>query len=156
MQEHQIVKTVKRIRVELDKYFTVMGKMEKSREISIAITSTQNAKMWLGQVLKTLDQPNPYPDSKDATNSKIAPTADVYDGDVDTVLNGLNHIQQVKVMRQRLTASYEEMERIERESKLSEKLTKIGFHSLAKSWEYIVEANMWLGMELGRINNKTK
>ena len=32
--------------------------------------------MWLGMDLKRLNEPNPYPDSYDVSNAKIAPTAD--------------------------------------------------------------------------------
>ena len=32
--------------------------------------------MWLGMDLKRLNEPNPYPDSYNPENAKIAPTAD--------------------------------------------------------------------------------
>ena len=53
-----------------------------SRERSICITKLQEAVMWLGLDLKAINeenpgaQENPYPNSKDPSNTKIEPTAD--------------------------------------------------------------------------------
>lgn len=57
-------------------------KRRQSREKSLAITKLQEAVMWLGMDLKRLNEenpgtsPNPYPNSKDPSNTKIEPTAD--------------------------------------------------------------------------------
>jgi hypothetical protein len=54
----------------------------RSRERSIAITKLQEAVMWLGMDLKAINEEspgsceNPYPNSKDPSNTKIEPTAD--------------------------------------------------------------------------------
>ena len=53
----------------------------KSRERSLAITKLQEAVMWLGMDLKAINDEsggaeNPYPNSKDPSNTKIDPTAD--------------------------------------------------------------------------------
>lgn len=54
----------------------------KSRERSLAITKLQEAVMWLGMDLKAINEEspgsceNPYPNSKDPSNTKIEPTAD--------------------------------------------------------------------------------
>jgi len=53
-----------------------------SRERSICITKLQEAIMWLGMDLKSINeewpgiQENPYPHSKDPSNLVIEPTAD--------------------------------------------------------------------------------
>jgi len=36
----------------------------------------QESIMWLGMNLKRLNEPNPYPESYNPNNTKIAPTAD--------------------------------------------------------------------------------
>jgi len=152
----EIVKRIKKYRVELDKAFSVMGLMTGSREISIAITSAQNSKMWLGQVLKRLNEENPYPDSKNASNTKIAPTADVWDGNVEDELVGIGHIQKIKQLRKELSDIADEIEKDEIESQFSGNMDTNSFHCLTTSWNYMTEATMWLGMELGRINKKNK
>lgn len=54
----------------------------RSRERSLAITKLQEAVMWLGMDLKSINEQspgaceNPYPHSKDPSNTKIDPTAD--------------------------------------------------------------------------------
>jgi hypothetical protein len=53
-----------------------------SRERSLAITKLQEAVMWLGMDLKAINDEtpgaieNPYPNSKDPSNTKIDATAD--------------------------------------------------------------------------------
>jgi len=47
-----------------------------SRERNICITKIQEGVMWLGMDLKALYEPNPYPNSKDPSNTIIEPTAD--------------------------------------------------------------------------------
>lgn len=48
-----------------------------SRERALAITKFQEGVMWLGMDLKRLNEPDPYPSSKDpSTGAKIEPTAD--------------------------------------------------------------------------------
>lgn len=53
----------------------------KSRERSLTLTKLQEAVMWLGMDLKAINDEtggaeNPYPHSKDPTNTVIDPTAD--------------------------------------------------------------------------------
>lgn len=53
----------------------------RSRERSLAVTKLQEAVMWLGMDLKAINDEsggaeNPYPNSKDPSNTKIDPTAD--------------------------------------------------------------------------------
>ncbi len=54
----------------------------RSRERSLAITKLQEAVMWLGMDLKAINDEspgeamNPYPNSKDPSNTTIDPTAD--------------------------------------------------------------------------------
>ena len=49
---------------------------EEAHERTLAITKLQEAAMWLGMDLKRLNEANPYPNSKDPSNTKIEPTAD--------------------------------------------------------------------------------
>lgn len=66
----------KQLRRDLDDKTQLVKSLPPSRERSICITKLQEAVMWLGQDLKRLDAPNPYPNSKDPTNTKIDPVAD--------------------------------------------------------------------------------
>lgn len=67
----------KTLRQNLDAELLTLKSLSGSRERSLAITKLQECIMWLGMDLKRLNEPNPYPSSKDpSTGDKIEPTAD--------------------------------------------------------------------------------
>lgn len=67
----------KELRRDLDAIIQRVRKLPVSPERNISITKLQEAVMWLGMDLKRLNEPNPYPSSKDpSTGDKIEPTAD--------------------------------------------------------------------------------
>lgn len=47
----------------------------KSRHRSIAFTAIEDAVMRLGKDLSECSEPNPYPNSRDTSNTKVDPTA---------------------------------------------------------------------------------
>jgi hypothetical protein len=72
---------VKRLRQGLDAALqnvrNVAERFVYSREKLLSITKLQESIMWLGMDLKRMNEPNPYPSSKDpSTGDKIEPTAD--------------------------------------------------------------------------------
>lgn len=74
-QELEIVQD-KTLRRDIDAEIQRVKELPPSRERSLCITKLQEAVMWLGMDLKRLNTPNPYPDSKDPSNTRIQPTAD--------------------------------------------------------------------------------
>lgn len=70
------IKANKQLRKNLDKELQILKSLGSSPPRSISITKLQEAIMWLGMDLKRLNEPNPYPDSYNPDNVKIAPTAD--------------------------------------------------------------------------------
>lgn len=66
----------KSLRKATDEIIQAIKELPMSRERSLAITKLQEGVMWLGMDLKRLGEPNPYPNSKDASNTTIEPTAD--------------------------------------------------------------------------------
>lgn len=67
----------KDMRKQIDEILQMVKAAPASMERSLAITKLQEGIMWLGMDLKRLNEPNPYPSSKDpSTGSKIEPTAD--------------------------------------------------------------------------------
>lgn len=77
----QIVK-VKELRRDTDVQIQHAKSLPPSRERALAITKLQEAVMWLGMDLKRINEetpgasPNPYPNSKDPSNTKIEPTSE--------------------------------------------------------------------------------
>ncbi len=73
--DHEVISN-KTLRRTTDEIIQSVKDLPPSRERSIAITKLQEAVMWLGMDLKRLGEANPYPNSKDASNTTIEPTAD--------------------------------------------------------------------------------
>lgn len=70
------VPAIKQLRKDIDDIIQCVRELEPCRETSIVITKLQEAVMWLGMDLKRLNQPNPYPESKNPESMRIDPTAD--------------------------------------------------------------------------------
>ena len=74
-QQNQVIMS-KQARIDTDNVLRKLHGMEACREVSLAITKLQEGVMWLGMNLKRLNEPNPYPNSRNTNNEKIEPTAD--------------------------------------------------------------------------------
>lgn len=66
----------KELRRDIDEQIQRVKNLPHSRERSICVTKLQEAVMWLGMDLKRLNEPDPYPNSKNPSNTIIEPTAD--------------------------------------------------------------------------------
>lgn len=74
--EEEVIK-IKTLRKEIDEKIQEVRELPQCRETSLVITKLQEGVMWLGMDLKRLNEPNPYPSSKDPNSGiKIEPTAD--------------------------------------------------------------------------------
>ena len=77
MNIEQEVIANKQLRKDIDEQIQKIKDLPSSRERSLAITKLQEGVMWLGMDLKRLNEPNPYPSSKDpSTGGVIEPTSD--------------------------------------------------------------------------------
>ena len=78
--ESQII-AVKQLRKDIDCDIQRVKELNRSCETALVITKLQEAVMWLGMELKRIGEQtglttNPYPDSKNPSNTIINPTAD--------------------------------------------------------------------------------
>ena len=74
--ESEIVKT-KQLRKDIDEVLQRVKELSSTRERNLTITKLQEGIMWLGMHLKTLNSPDPYPESKDPKSGDyVATTAD--------------------------------------------------------------------------------
>jgi hypothetical protein len=75
------VSSIKEHRRDIDNQIKRLRLWPATRERAIAFTKLQEAQMWLGMDLKRIGEahpellPNPYPNSKDPSNSVIDRTA---------------------------------------------------------------------------------
>jgi hypothetical protein len=67
---------IKELRVYIDEAIQKVKSMYGSRERSLVITKLQEAVMWLGMDLKRLGTANPYPNSRELSNTIVDKTAD--------------------------------------------------------------------------------
>lgn len=71
------IQKIKQLREDVDDIIQRVQTLEPCRPVSICITKLEEAVMWLGRDLQRLNEPNPYPSSKDpSTGDAIEPTAD--------------------------------------------------------------------------------
>lgn len=70
------VPAIKQLRKDTDDIIQRVRELEPCRETSIVVTKLQEAVMWLGMDLKRLNQPDPYPESKNPNSMRIESTAD--------------------------------------------------------------------------------
>lgn len=73
--DQQVIDT-KQLRVDLDAIIQRVKSLSPNRPTALVRTKLDEAVMWLGQNLKELGAANPYPNSRDITNTTIDPTAD--------------------------------------------------------------------------------
>ena len=71
MERTEEIVAIKQLRKELDEKIQKVRELPSCRETSIVITKLQEAVMWLGMDLKRLNEPNPYPHSKDPNSGDI-------------------------------------------------------------------------------------
>lgn len=77
LKEMSNVQKIKQLRQDGDSLIQRVKSLPPSRELSLVVTKLQEGVMWLGMELKRMNEPNPYPSSKDPnTGDKIEPTAD--------------------------------------------------------------------------------
>lgn len=76
MDQDQEIVAIKQARKDGDAFIQQIKALPPSREGSLAITKAQEAVMWLGMNLKRLGTDNPYPNSRDTSNTVVDPTAD--------------------------------------------------------------------------------
>jgi hypothetical protein len=142
-QNLMVVETerIRIIRRDIHALMNSVKVLNPSREVSLALTNLEKAKMFLDMRLKELDQENLYPESMNPESKKIEPTAEAVDGHIFNE-NGLSQTSGVKRIRsviQTIIDAYQDH----------------NFEGIfvQTSWLALIEAKMWLGMELSRIKS---
>jgi hypothetical protein len=72
----QNIRADKQLRKNLDVELQRLKSLSGSRQRALAITKLEECIMWLGKDLQRLNEPDPYPESRNPENTKIEPTAD--------------------------------------------------------------------------------
>lgn len=150
---------IKAFRVEIDRAINSVNILNPSREVSLAHTSLQRSKMFLGKVLAELGTKNPYPESSNPESKKIEPEADKAEDNLMSRWSKLEETQTayVKDMRSYLQDKVdyfrEFLEVNGDEITDTENVPWIMFY-LLESCMALEEAKMWFGWELGQIRER--
>jgi len=152
---------IKRLRVSVDKFINTVEHLEPSREVSLVNTELQRSKMWMGQGLKTLGETDyPYPESADPTSEKIEDQADHTEEVISFDDIPDNQVARVKHLRALLDRPIKIGFELKNYGEINHhSFDKFDQHSYSYALKYmekaifsLIEARMWLGMELHRIH----
>lgn len=142
-----IEQKIKKLRIEID-YISKLLACVVVFSSSVRSKVTDNltlSKMWLGKVLGELKSKNPYPESMNPGNNIIEPEADCYSGPVS--MGSLNTVGSIKELRRLIENLMPEYD-IDYDG--------VPFHPYSKpalllkeSEMRLMEAKLWLGIELG-------
>lgn len=128
-----------------------IDKLDSSRELSLAKTATQTAMMWSGTMLKHYNNgETPY--KNDGNRETVADIEPMFEATTDTIHQDYyqrGHVVVVDQLRVTLGSWIEEVEN----DVLGREDTSIKNFVGVNIYQHLVEARMWLGMELGRLRD---
>lgn len=138
---------IKEIRVQIDAAFQLTGMLRSSREVALAKTHFQEAKMSLGKVLGYIGAANPYPESKNPNSPVIEKTADTA---INTKLPHQDIVANIKAVRQLADTISHSLEILVLPADRSDKCQLF----YEDCFLQVNKGMMWLGMDLGRIRDE--
>lgn len=165
-----MIEQIKKLRVEIDGLSQLVKELglchwilndclivgnEKQR----AYNSLILAKAWLGKILEELGNKTPYEsDGNRHSVNDIEPTADK--SNVIEALNwkGLNHIEKIDELRQKIKNIIFSIQVLKQELQdfLDNEVSIECNIARTNCYNHLSEARFWLGFELSRIKNETK
>lgn len=151
----QEIKTMRvRMQMILDGIVAMESKYGRTREISLAITKGQQARHFLGEMLKSMDVPTPYAESKDpSTGNVIAPPADMPEPtNYETIDPEWTPVQWIKATRASMTMRTNDMQMWYDQIVSTGKFQWNGW-ALSIAIQNWVSSCHWMGELLGRIRD---
>lgn len=145
------MKNPRELRLDIDTCINSIKLITPSREVSLAHTNLQRAKMWLGECLRVAGEANPYPKANDASSPVIEKQAEhtektFEDGFKDLV----DQTAKVKFFRFAIQGIIDEMNfKVGATDSFSDMFFRQAYLAL-------IESRMWFGNELNRIMESEK
>lgn len=157
MDQSKTIPLVKEARLQVDALCNSFQFLKPSREVSLAFTSLQLVKSWLGKVLGTLNSPDPYPASRDAKSNAIEPQAEHEGKTIEHLFEPTEGKDAHEIQISRVKTFRAEIKRLEdaylpqfAESYENNPSTMFNLFG-TEAFKEAVKAQMWLGWELDRI-----
>lgn len=147
------------LRLQIDKAINSTKLITPSRELSLAHTQLQRAKMWLGKCLGEVGESNPYLQSMNAESAQIEPQADHGADDFSQRLQPpavapgdpvIRPIKEFRLIIQEITDLAEAFQNDHAAEELTMKFRLFYQQSVLA----LIEAKLWLGMVLDAIRSK--
>jgi hypothetical protein len=150
MVQENAPSNIKEFRLETDCLINSTRYLRTSREISLAHTNLQRAKMWLGKALGETGTPTPYPNSENPKNDTIEPQADHAENSLITRWQVIEdtHTARVKDFRFVCQTYVDHFKSYVANNESAGKYYDL---YLQQSLLAMEEAKMWFGWELDRI-----
>lgn len=152
----QTIQTLTNERVKLNVIEKKLSLLPRKRYISLALTSLEKGRMYLGEVCRELGHAYPYEATKKATTAEgIQPAVDIVD---DKVMIGVNENEIVELnnLRKDLESHIEVLTVIIGEtSKSVPSIKKFRLDcAYSEAYRSLKETRMWLGKRLGEIRDE--
>lgn len=156
------MKTLRELRLDIDPCINSIKLLSSSREVSLAHTSLQRSKMWLGQALKVSGEINPYPES-DNPYSGVIEKHKTFDDERTGWAAVKDQTAKVKFFSVAIELLLMDMEKIRKQ--IISKTVCGGKDEEDKRWAILffeqshlalIEAKMWMGVELNSIREAVK
>lgn len=137
------MKRPRELRLKIDTCINSIALISPSREVSLAHTNLQRAKMWLGEVLRTYGETNPYPEANDPSSPVIEKQAEHTNKTFEEGFKDLpDQTAKVKFFRFTIQGLIDNM------NQTSDIRADIFY---MQAYLALIEARMWLGNELNHI-----
>lgn len=154
--ENLLITNVKLLRLSISEKLVMVNQLDRSRETSLAYTQLEESFMFLGKVLGSLGEPNPYPkdSAKDEVNEKISDSCAPNKVKMPTG-SPLKKVKDVRELLQVLISSSIWnllMDRFSTPGQPFVKYNNMGWVFVTRSLTNLYASKMWLGMELNNLS----
>lgn len=148
--KEQLVKEATHARLHISEVIFLMQNVNRTREVSLAITNAEEAFMFLGKCKGALGEPSPYPKEKDKASATIADTVTgvvTLEGTEIEVINTIREMLQAIISDSFYNRLFDYFTGVKRF--ISAQNVVHGY--AMTSFMRLTASKMWLGMELNNI-----
>lgn len=153
----QSIQVLSEQRVKLDVILSSIKQLPKSREVSLAYTSLQKSRMYMGEILFQLGKQYPYDKTKKATKpSEIEKAVDVSNKVITLDENEIVALNMLRdIIADAINSFLKEVFDVGKSNfgVSGEKDIFILSCNISEAYRGLKETRMWLGVRLGEIRN---
>lgn len=145
-----MVQEIKIYRAKLDALIQLADELPSTSEINTVVTRLNESKMELGRVLQELGSTSPYRHSKNPSNELLIDLSEP-DGMPAYDSVSVSMVRKIKAFRHRIDSMEHDLKNLHYNNVHNNIWVEEHFKDAIK---YLIQAGMWLGMELARIKKE--